>query len=87
MNGAHDMGGAMGFGPVVAEKNEPVFHFEWEGRVRAMTMAMGAPMGSNLARGRFARERIDRLRTICPRHTTSCGLPDLCECCSIAALL
>jgi hypothetical protein len=56
MNGAHDMGGAMGFGPVVAEKNEPVFHFEWEGRVRAMTMAMGAPMGSNIDQGRFARE-------------------------------
>jgi len=56
MNGAHDMGGVMGFGPVVAEKNEPVFHFEWEARVRAMTMAMGAPMGSNIDEGRFARE-------------------------------
>ena len=56
MNGAHDMGGTMGFGPVVAEKNEPVFHFEWEGRVRAMTMAMAAPMGSNIDQGRFARE-------------------------------
>lgn len=56
MNGAHDMGGVMGFGPVLAEKNEPVFHSEWEGRVRAMTMAMGAPMGSNIDQGRFARE-------------------------------
>jgi nitrile hydratase subunit beta len=56
MNGAHDMGGVMGFGPVVAEKNEPVFHFEWEARVRAMTMAMVAPMGSNIDQGRFARE-------------------------------
>jgi nitrile hydratase len=56
MNGAHDMGGVMGFGPVVAEKDEPVFHFEWERRVRAMTMAMGAPMGSNIDQGRFARE-------------------------------
>jgi len=56
MNGAHDMGGVMGFGPVVAEKNEPVFHFEWERRVRAITMAMGAPMGSNIDQGRFARE-------------------------------
>jgi hypothetical protein len=26
MNGAHDMGGMHGFGPVVAEPNEPVFH-------------------------------------------------------------
>jgi nitrile hydratase len=42
MNGAHDMGGVMGFGPAVPEKNEPAFHFGWEGRVRAMTMALGA---------------------------------------------
>jgi hypothetical protein len=26
MNGAHDCGGMMGFGPVVPEENEPVFH-------------------------------------------------------------
>jgi nitrile hydratase len=61
MNGAHDMGGVMGFGPVVAEKNEPVFHHEWEGRVRAMTMAMGAPMGANIDQGRFARENVSPL--------------------------
>ena len=30
MNGAHDMGGMHGFGPVVREENEPVFHAEWE---------------------------------------------------------
>jgi nitrile hydratase subunit beta len=30
------MGGMHGFGPVVAEKNEPVFHSRWEGRVRVM---------------------------------------------------
>ena len=56
MNGAHDMGGVMGFGPIVTENDEPAFHSEWEGRVRAMTMAMGAPMGSNIDQGRFARE-------------------------------
>ena len=33
------MGGMHGFGPVVAEREEPVFHFRWEGKVRAM---MGA---------------------------------------------
>jgi len=26
MNGVHDMGGMDGFGPVVREANEPVFH-------------------------------------------------------------
>ncbi len=36
MNGVHDMGGMHGFGPVLPEENEPLFHAEWEGRVRAM---------------------------------------------------
>jgi nitrile hydratase len=58
MNGAHDMGGVMGFGPVVPEKNEPVFHARWESRVRAMVMACGLPMGSNIDQGRFAREDV-----------------------------
>ena len=33
MNGAHDMGGVHGFGPVVAEVDEPYFHADWERRV------------------------------------------------------
>ena len=42
MNGVHDLGGMHGFGPVVAEQNEPVFHSDWEKRVFAMTLtAMG----------------------------------------------
>jgi nitrile hydratase len=32
VDGVHDMGGMHGFGPVVAEANEPVFHERWEGR-------------------------------------------------------
>lgn len=39
MNGVHDMGGMHGFGPVMPEKNEPVFHASWEGRVFAMQRA------------------------------------------------
>lgn len=39
MNGVHDMGGMHGFGPVVREENEPLFHAEWEARVRAMMYA------------------------------------------------
>ena len=42
MNGVHDMGGMHGMGPIIEEKNEPVFHNEWEGRIFAMTRAMGA---------------------------------------------
>ena len=31
MNGAHDMGGVHGFGAVVPEPDEPVFHADWSG--------------------------------------------------------
>jgi nitrile hydratase beta subunit len=41
LNGVHDMGGMQGFGPVVPEPDEPVFHARWEGRVYALTRAMG----------------------------------------------
>ena len=56
MNGAHDMGGAHGFGPVVAEVDEPTFHAEWERRVFALTIAMGASGAWNIDMSRFARE-------------------------------
>ena len=36
MDGAHDIGGMHGFGPVVREDNEPVFHAAWERRVFGM---------------------------------------------------
>lgn len=58
MNGAQDMGGVMGFGPVVPEENEPVFHAEWERRVMAMTVAMSWPGGWNIDQSRFARENV-----------------------------
>jgi nitrile hydratase beta subunit len=41
MDGVHDMGGMHGFCKVEAEKDEPVFHSEWEGRTLAITRAMG----------------------------------------------
>jgi nitrile hydratase beta subunit len=42
MNGVHDMGGMTCFGPIVREKNDPLFHASWEKRVFAVTMlAMG----------------------------------------------
>ena len=40
MNGVHDMGGMHGMGPIVAEKDEPVFHSRWEARVYALHRAM-----------------------------------------------
>ena len=48
MNSAHDLGGQMGFGPVVPEKDEPVFHADWEKKVLAINVAAGA-MGAQSA--------------------------------------
>jgi len=58
MNGVHDMGGMHGMGPVVEEKNEPVFHHEWEGRIFAMNLAMGGWRKWNLDAHRHSRELI-----------------------------
>ncbi|MGO4715835.1 nitrile hydratase subunit beta [Bradyrhizobium sp. 2TAF24] len=60
MDGVHDMGGAPGFGPVVQEDNEPLFHGGWEARVMAMTVAMGRPGGWNIDMSRSARENRPR---------------------------
>ncbi|CCE00467.1 nitrile hydratase subunit beta [Bradyrhizobium sp. STM 3809] len=56
MDGAHDMGGVAGFGPVRPEPDEPVFHAEWERRAFALTLAMATPGGWNIDMSRFARE-------------------------------
>jgi nitrile hydratase subunit beta len=56
VNGAHDMGGMHGFGPVEPEPGEPPFHADWERRVFALTLAMGATGEWNLDASRFARE-------------------------------
>jgi len=58
MNGAHDLGGMHGFGPVMAEPDEPVFHTDWERRAFALTLAMGAWRRWNLDMSRSAREQM-----------------------------
>jgi nitrile hydratase beta subunit len=58
MNGVHDMGGMHGMGPIETEKNEPVFHHSWEGRIFAMNRAMGAWQKWNLDASRHSRELI-----------------------------
>lgn len=58
MNGAHDMGGAMGFGPVVAEPGEPAFHSPWERRAFAITVAAGFTGQWNIDMARSARESL-----------------------------
>src|SRR3954463_10797422 len=67
MNGAHDLGGEHGFGPINAEPEaqEPVFHADWERRVFGLVRAL-SPLGCwNRDMSRFARERqhpVDYLR-------------------------
>ncbi len=58
MNGVHDMGGMQGMGPIDYEKNEPVFHERWEGRIYALNRAMRAWGRWNLDVDRHALELI-----------------------------
>lgn len=58
MNGAHDLGGWHGFGPVRPEADEPVFHEPWESRVFALHNAMLSTGAWNLDEVRFARESL-----------------------------
>jgi len=58
MNGVHDMGGMHGMGPIQAEKNEPVFHERWEGRVLALRRAMAAWRKWNIDVTRHEVERV-----------------------------
>lgn len=67
MNGAHDLGGMHGLGPILPENeaDEPVFHHEWERRAFALTLAAGFLGQWNLDESRHARERqhpVDYLR-------------------------
>lgn len=56
MNGAHDCGGMMGFGPVSPEANEPVFHEAWEARMYALMSAVGDVGGWSIDEDRSACE-------------------------------
>ena len=58
MNGVHDMGGMHGFGPVVYDPNEPVFHAPWEGPVRGMVQLIAARGQVNIDSGRHSLERL-----------------------------
>jgi len=58
MNGVHDMGGMHGMGPVQAERDEPVFHEEWERRAFAITVSTGFLGKWNIDMGRYAREQM-----------------------------
>ena len=58
MNGPQDLGGQMGFGPVAPEKNEPIFHADWEKRALGLTLCAGAMGAWTLDETRFTRESL-----------------------------
>ena len=59
MNGAHDLGGMEGFGPInpEPEAEEPVFHADWERRIFGLNRAAGFLGQWNIDKSRSARER------------------------------
>lgn len=58
MNGAQDLGGQMGFGPINPEPDEPLFHGAWEKRAMAVTIACGAMGAWSIDESRHARESL-----------------------------
>jgi nitrile hydratase subunit beta len=59
MDGAHDLGGTLGHGPVVVELNEPVFHQAWEGLAFALNMvSIGTLRAYNADAYRHSVERV-----------------------------
>jgi nitrile hydratase len=58
VNGIHDVGGMDGFGPVVHEPDEPVFHARWEARVFAIASLLLGRGVTNLDAFRHAIERL-----------------------------
>jgi len=58
VDGIHDLGGLDGFGPVVVEPDEPVFHEDWERR--AFRLNLAASIGLRYSGGAF-RHGIERM--------------------------
>jgi len=58
VDGVHDLGGMAGFGPVVVEPDEPVFHAPWEARVFGLTPLVMLTTGLGTPSFRHAIERI-----------------------------
>lgn len=58
MNGAQDLGGQHGMGPVAPEKDEPYFHAEWERRALGLTLSCGAFGAWTIDESRHARESL-----------------------------
>ncbi|MBY4130199.1 nitrile hydratase subunit beta [Rhodococcus fascians] len=58
MDGIHDLGGRAGLGPISPEKDEPVFHSDWERSVLVMFPALAMAGAFNLDSFRSGMEQI-----------------------------
>jgi nitrile hydratase beta subunit len=58
MNGPHDVGGDMAFGPINPEPDEPLFHAEWEKRALGLVITAGAMGAWNIDESRRTRESL-----------------------------
>lgn len=58
MDGIHDCGGMDGYGPVQYQRDEPVFHYEWEGRVLSVLTWLHLKGISWWDKSRFYREKM-----------------------------
>jgi nitrile hydratase subunit beta len=59
VDGAHDLGGRQGFGPVQVELDEPVFHEPWERRVFGLNAAISVQGMGTMGEARHSSERMD----------------------------
>lgn len=59
MNGVHDLGGMHGFGPVLTEENEPVFHHDWELRIFPLFASLFVGGHFNVDEFRHSIERME----------------------------
>jgi nitrile hydratase len=59
VDGAHDMGGMHGFGPVVVPRSDDVFHAPWEKRAFAMQILVGLERLGAGPGGRATREEME----------------------------
>ncbi|MHA1158737.1 MAG: nitrile hydratase subunit beta [Alphaproteobacteria bacterium] len=56
MDGIHDLGGKLGFGPVEVTHDDPPFHQPWEARTFGIARALSRPADWNIDKFRHSRE-------------------------------
>jgi len=70
MNGGADLGGMMGFGPIVEEQDEPLFHAPWEARALGIVVALGACGQWNIDHGMIDADELAHGRSMRPAIMT-----------------